>query len=70
MKNDREGDQTPLDSKSQNLLSFNNAEFAKQFGYKDQLDYGFFIKQGRPFFAYYNFIIFQINKYGKIHKAV
>lgn len=52
------------------LLSFDNQEFVNQYAYKEDLDYGFFLKQGRPFFAYYIFIINQIRKYGKMHKTM
>ena len=55
---------------AQNLLSFENFEFAKRFAYKDTLDYSFFIKQGRPFFAYHYFIQQQIKKYGKINRTL
>ncbi len=53
-----------------NLLSFENFEFAKRFAHKDTLDYAFFIKQGRPFFAYNYFIQSQLKKYGKINKIL
>jgi hypothetical protein len=52
------------------LLSFENLEFAKRFAYKDTLDYAFFIKQGRPFFAYHYFIQAQLKRYGKINKIL
>jgi len=60
---------TKLES-SNSLFSFNNIEFSKKYSYKDQLDYVFFLKQGRPFFAYYNFVTYQMNKYGKIYKTL
>jgi hypothetical protein len=53
-----------------NMLSFDNKEFAKRYAYKDQLDYGFFLKQGRPFFAYNTFTNYQLNKYGKLNRSL
>ena len=55
---------------SSNMLSFENLEFANRFSYKDNLDYAFFLKQGRPFFAFYYFMKRQIKKYGKINKTL
>jgi hypothetical protein len=55
---------------SSSMPSFENVEFAKRYAYKDSLDYSYFIKQGRPFFAYYYFTQKQINKYGKLNKIV
>lgn len=52
------------------LISFENAEFAKKFSYKDSLDYSYFLKRGRPFFAYYYFIQNQLKKYGKVNKIL
>ncbi len=52
------------------LVSFENIEFAKRYAYKTSLDYAYFIKEGRPFFAYYYFIQNQLKKYGKIHKTL
>jgi hypothetical protein len=63
--NDKEGLLTESE-----FLSYENKEFCKRYAYKDQLDYSFFLKQGRPFFAYYHFVSAQIAKYGKMHKAM
>jgi hypothetical protein len=52
------------------LLSFENEPFASKYSYKTSLDYAFFVKQGRPFFAYHYFIKEQLNKYGKLHKTL
>lgn len=52
------------------LLSFENADFSRRHGYKDSLDYSFFIKQGRPFYAYHYFINSQLKKYHKINKTL
>jgi hypothetical protein len=52
------------------LPSFENIEFANKYAYKDSLDYAFFIKQGRPFFAYHYFIQNQLKKFGKINKTL
>ena len=45
------------------LISFENTDFTKRFGYKTNLDYAYFIKQGRPFFAYYDFVQTQFRKW-------
>ena len=58
------------ENNKKSLLSFENAEFSKRFAYKTSLDYAYFMKQGRPFFAYYYFIQNQFKKYGKIHKTL
>ena len=52
------------------MLSFENLDFSKRFAYKESLDYAFFLKQGRPFFAFYYFMKNQIKKYGKINKTL
>lgn len=51
-------------------LPFENAEFVKKFAYKDSLDYAYFVKRGRPFFAYFHFMQAQLRKYGKINKIL
>ena len=55
---------------SQSMLSFENLEFAKRFSYKESLDYAFFLRQGRPFFAFYYFMKNQIKKCGKVNKTL
>ncbi len=52
------------------VLSFEDQDFAKRFAYKEHLDYAYFLKQGRPFFAYYHFIQSQYVKFGKINRTV
>ncbi len=66
----KEENETNHKTSEKNIFSFDNKDFAKRYAYKDQLDYGFFLKQGRPFFAYYTFKNYQMNKYGKIHKSL
>ena len=66
-----DGDRAQSESFSSNsLLSFENEEFVKRFSYKETLDYAFFVKQGRPFFAYNLFFKNQLNKFGKLHKTL
>lgn len=55
---------------SSTILSFENADFVKKFAYKDTLDFVFFLRQGRPFFAYHHFLSMQLKKYGKFHKTL
>jgi hypothetical protein len=52
------------------MLSFENSDFASRYSYKDTLDYAYFIKQGRPFFAYHYFVQNLIKKYGKMNKTL
>ena len=58
------------ENNKKSIISFENSEFTKRFAYKTRLDYAYFMKQGRPFFAYYHFIQSQFKKYGKIHKTL
>jgi len=76
-KNNTIGLFNPKDEKSKlsffnqsNFISFENLEFVKRFAYKESLDYAFFLKQGRPFFAFYYLMRNQIKKYGKINKTL
>ena len=57
-------------SANDNMISFENTELVKRYAYKDSLDYAYFLKQGRPFFAYYFFVQTQLNKFGKIHNTL
>lgn len=52
------------------ILSFENEEFAKKHSYKDSLDYSFFLKQYRPFYAYYFLMQSMHEKYGRIKKTM
>jgi hypothetical protein len=53
-----------------NILSYENFEFSKRLAYKDSLDYSYFVRSGRPFFAYHYFINSQFKKYGKINRTL
>lgn len=55
---------------SGSMLSFENEEFAKRFAYKDSFDYSYFVKKGRPFYAYQFFIRKQLNKFGRTNKTM
>ena len=55
---------------SSSLLSFENEDFVKRFAYKDSFDFSYFVKKGRPFFAYQFFIRNQLNKFGKPNKTM
>lgn len=55
---------------SRSMLSFENEEFVKRFAYKDSFDYSYFVKKGRPFYAYQFFIKKQLNKFGKANKTM
>ena len=69
-KQDDKAKQSQQFSYDSNFVSFENVEFSKRFAYKESLDYAFFIKQGRPFFAYHYFIQSQLKKFGKINKTL
>ena len=63
-------DELSTSQRNTQILSFENLEFAKKFSYKDTLDYSYFIKQFRPFFAYDYFMKSMIKKYGKPKKTL
>jgi hypothetical protein len=52
------------------IISFENLDFSQRFAYKDTLDFTFFIKQARPFFAYNYFIRDELKKHSKLHKTL
>lgn len=55
---------------SSTILSFENENLVKKYAYKESLDYSYFVKQGRPFFAYHYFISDQLNRFGKTNKTL
>ncbi len=62
--------QSPANSYSSSLLSFENEELVRKYAYKQTFDYSYFVKQGRPFFAYHFFVKYQLEKFGKTNKTL
>ncbi len=52
------------------IPSFEDEKLVKQYAYVEELDYSYFVKQGRPFFAYNHFINSQLEKHGKTNKTL
>lgn len=69
-KSNKYCDELSTSEYNKEILSFENAEFVKKYAYKDSLDYSYFLKQHRPFYAYYYLMQTMHEKYGKPKKKM
>ncbi|CAF0723942.1 unnamed protein product [Brachionus calyciflorus] len=69
-KSNNLSDELSISQRNTQILSFENLDFSKKFSYKDNLDYSYFLKQHRPFFAYYYFMENMLKKFGKAKKTL